>query len=536
LRTFGRPRVLICDDEETIRVLCGRALTKAGYDAVLTSSGTDAVAAARKECFDVFILDVRMPEMDGPRVLSLLREQDPDTPCLIISGHADFDAAVGLIRSGANEFISKPFDMQAIIMAVDRVLASTHLKVDSALLAATQTIFSSLDASEIVRRVLRVVRSLLKAQAAAVFLREPAAAYRLDPGSDVVQTTDGPTPVPPALSRLHEMRDPALLSREVPGDAELIDSLSPGAEGVIAQRLAVGDRVLGVLSAARDRGEKEFGESDMRRAMLLAGHVALALENARLHAAVEDQARQLEQALDRLVVAERVATVGRLATGIGHEVSNPACAVLAHLEIAGEQLRAGQTADVDDALRRATAGARAILDVCAALRPLAGANPRHLVDLRQVLESALLLASYELRGRAKVVLDLPPKMAPIVGDPAKLGQVFLNLLLNAAQAMDHHHPDNEIRISAASTARDMLITFSDTGRGVPAAMVPRLFEPSVTTKTSGSGHGMGLAICRWIVEEMGGSIRCLPDVARGAVFEVRVPFRPLATATGLTSP
>src|SRR5262249_33172401 len=152
--------------------------------------------------------------------------------------------------------------------------------------------------------------------------------------------------------------------------------IAPGTATVLAQRLAVGDRILGVLAAARTARDRAFGDGDMRRLMLLAGHVALALDNARLHHEVEANAHRLEEALDRLVVAERIATMGRLATGIGHEVSNPACAVLAHLELAREQLTVGRTHDVAESIRRASAGAQAVLDVVQALRPLAGSQPR----------------------------------------------------------------------------------------------------------------------------------------------------------------
>src|SRR5262249_61907972 len=109
--------------------------------------------------------------------------------------------------------------------------------------------------------------------------------------------------------------------------------------------------------------------------MLLAGHVALALENGRLHSDVEDHARRLEQALDALVVAERITTSARLAAGLGHEISNPACAVLAYLELAREQLRGGFTGEAGGGGERAGAGAHAILAGCRSA-PLPGPAPR----------------------------------------------------------------------------------------------------------------------------------------------------------------
>src|SRR4051794_24891152 len=136
-----RPRVLICDDEESVRLVCARALTRAGYDTASVSTGREAIAAMQRDSFDVLVLDMRMPDSDGLGILARLREIDPVVPCLVISGHADFDSTVSLLRHGAADFLRKPFDLEAMVMATDRLLASTHLKVDSALLAASHTIF-----------------------------------------------------------------------------------------------------------------------------------------------------------------------------------------------------------------------------------------------------------------------------------------------------------------------------------------------------------------------------------------------------------
>src|SRR6185295_11864911 len=145
MRSFGRPRVLVCDDEESVRDMCSRVMLHAGYDAFLVANGDAAVQAVRRESFDVALVDMRMPGMDGVAVLKAFREHDPDLPCVVISGYSAFDDAVECIRHGAVDFLKKPFDLETVVRAIDRAHASTHLKVDSALLAATQSIFSSLD-------------------------------------------------------------------------------------------------------------------------------------------------------------------------------------------------------------------------------------------------------------------------------------------------------------------------------------------------------------------------------------------------------
>src|SRR5688500_11297553 len=106
---------------------------QAGYDTIAVGSGLEAVAAAKRDTFDVIVLDVRLPDMDGPEVLAALRESDPDAPCLVISGNSHFEDAIRCLRNGATDYVRKPFDLETVVRAVDRVLASTHLKVDAAL-------------------------------------------------------------------------------------------------------------------------------------------------------------------------------------------------------------------------------------------------------------------------------------------------------------------------------------------------------------------------------------------------------------------
>jgi signal transduction histidine kinase len=524
------------DDEASVCALCERALTNAGYLPRTVQDGAQAIEEVRRSSFDVVTLDVRMPGMNGPEVLAVLREVDPDVPCVVISGYSSFEDAIECLRKGAVDFVRKPFDIETLVRAADRALSTTHLRADSALLAATQSIFSSLSATELAPRLLRVVRSFLSADEAAFMPADtgqvPRTTLRLGNKTRDEIAHDPPMPIV-AFRRLGGFQEPMLLDASLAQDGELIAALSPGAHSILVMRLAVGQNVVGLLVAARGADHRAFGERDLRRAMMLMGHSSLALENARLHTASEAQASELRQAQGRLVVAERVATLSRLSLGLGHEISNPASAILANLEVAKEATSAQQEDMALDAISRAAAGATAILGVCQALRPLAAHSPhdQEMLDLRRVIDGALLLCSYELRSRAHVNVYVPDRLPMLFGSSARLGQVILNLLLNAAQAIEPGHPEtNEIRI-VVDTQREgeVIVRVEDTGAGVPPDLLPTLFEPNVTTKL-GPGHGMGLAVCRWILDDAGGTIRSVPDVERGAVFEIRLPIKPPATS------
>src|SRR5262249_5789804 len=205
-----------------------------------------------------------------------------------------------------------------------------------------------------------------------------------------------------------------------------------------------------------------------------------------------EQARKLDEALDRLVAAERIATVARLAAGLGHEIANPASAALAHLELAQGHADRGRITEAGESLARAAAGVQAGPDVCQALGPLGAGKKEMAIDLHEVVEGAVLLASFELRARASVKLDIPRVLPVLVGDPGKLSQVLLNLLLNAAQALPPGQADaHVVTITVEPSAGAVLIRVTDTGPGGPAEDAEHILEPGTTSTAAGSLHGAG---------------------------------------------
>jgi CheY-like chemotaxis protein len=159
------------------------------------------------------------------------------------------------------------------------------------------------------------------------------------------------------------------------------------------------------------------------------------------------------------------------------------------------------------------------------------------VDVERVLESSLRMASNEIRHRARLVKDFSA-VPPADGNEARLGQVFLNLIVNAAQAIpEGRAAENEIRIATRLEGEDRIVTeISDTGAGIPPDVLPRIFDPFFTTKPVGLGTGLGLAICRRIVLGLGGDIQ-VESVPGKTTFRVTLhraaapaePARPVET-------
>jgi PAS domain S-box-containing protein len=260
----------------------------------------------------------------------------------------------------------------------------------------------------------------------------------------------------------------------------------------------------------------------------------------------------------RLAVSDRMASVGTLAAGVAHEINNPLAAVIANLDLVGEALTglepdtsdstSGQhLADVRELLVEARSAADRIRHVVKDLKLFSRADEeRHgPVDVRRMMESTLRMAATEIRHRARVVQDYGDDVAAVEGNEARLGQAFLNLVVNAAQSIAEGHVDrNEIRVvTRMDGPARVVLEVRDTGAGIPSEALGRLFEPFFTTKPVGIGTGLGLSICRRIVHEHGGTIEVESTPGEGTTFRVvlpaargtSAPSRPPVSAPGVAS-
>jgi PAS domain S-box-containing protein len=245
----------------------------------------------------------------------------------------------------------------------------------------------------------------------------------------------------------------------------------------------------------------------------------------------------------QLLVASRMASVGTLAAGVAHEINNPLAFINANLawlqdELAARRATLGDAAleELAAVLSEARSGIERIGSIVRDLKTFAhvetddAAGP---VDIRKVLGFAVKMADKELRQRARVVSELEDVPA-VLGSEGRIGQVFLNLLLNAAQAIpDGAVTSNEIRLRCVRRDRSVLVEISDTGRGIPAEQQPRVFDPFFTTKRVGEGTGLGLAICHGIVRGLGGEITVRSEAGRGSTFSVTLPIHLPSSASGV---
>lgn len=227
----------------------------------------------------------------------------------------------------------------------------------------------------------------------------------------------------------------------------------------------------------------------------------------------------------QLMFTERMASVGALAAGVAHEINNPLTYVLANTELLEAEAFKGPGFDlslVQQLLAEIREGAErvqgTVRDLLVFSRNDEDEGP---VDVRAVLESSISMAANQIRHLARLKTEIAP-VSFVHANQRKLGQVFLNLLVNAVQSLQHDR-DNEIRVSLAEEEGQVVARFADTGCGIDPAIRDRIFEPFFTTKPAGVGTGLGLSICYSIIRTLGGAIEVRDREGGGTEFVVRLP-------------
>jgi PAS domain S-box-containing protein len=241
----------------------------------------------------------------------------------------------------------------------------------------------------------------------------------------------------------------------------------------------------------------------------------------------------------QVVMADRLASVGRLAAAVGHEVNNPLAFAMANLDLAMERIAdetapaEARLADVAEMLREAREGADRVRHIVRDLRVFSRGETaeKALVDPRRVLDSCANMARGEIRLRARLAKRYE-ETPPVLANEARLGQVLLNLLVNAAHAIPEGDPDhNEILVATRTDASGrVVIEVRDSGVGMSEEVKRHLFEPFFTTKTGGRGTGLGLSICQSIVGSLGGEIAFDSEIGHGTTFRVILPPAPAQPA------
>ncbi|MBP8975458.1 MAG: GAF domain-containing protein [Bacteroidetes bacterium] len=270
-----------------------------------------------------------------------------------------------------------------------------------------------------------------------------------------------------------------------------------------------------------EKQQQEFSNQDVQLLTVLANQAAAGVENWRTYEKLVEVNNELKASEAQMIHAARLVAIGELATSIVHEIKNPVQVLMLQLDVMkrgtyipnAEELIHQQVLRLQDITRRLMSFARNVSDNVQ-FQP---------TDVNKVIMDTIAIVEHEYKlDRIEFELDLQGDLPLIPGNSNYLQQVFLNLAINARDAMPQ---GGKVIIQTSSDYFHVFVSFSDTGAGISQENLDKIFQPFFTTKEEGKGTGLGLAICRKIVNQHEGEISVESEVGKGTTFTIKLPIR-----------
>jgi two-component system NtrC family sensor kinase len=536
-----RGKVLVVDDDDAVNTMISDVLSRHGYQTDTAEAGEQALAKYQSGAYDVVVSDIKMPGMDGTELLREIRAMDQDTAVILVTGYADLRSARDAVKSGAFDYVLKPFNLTEFVREVDDAAAETRRhreqrerreQLEVLVEERTQDLEFH---SSVLRLEQERFHGILKSanfgllvlngdDDSIILVNEQAKRYLKLHGEP--------------LSEFFGQRPEQLFAAQI---SERIVKL---VEGVKAT-----GKVCRLPAFTTDDGV----------ILEMQSYPVTSKETLRATVVVVNDITERTKLEEQLLVSSKLAGIGELAAGIAHEINNPIGFVASNtrtlrryvsdlVELVGQYhklkdvLTAGEAAneligriealehklDVDyllDDMESLVAENRDGLDrVVQILRDLkafsrADEDAPGPVNLNEVIDEALTLARNEIKYKAEVRTELG-ELPPIPGHPGQLSQVFINMLVNAAHAIEQK---GTITITTRADGDRIVATVSDTGCGMTPEVQRRIFDPFFTTKDRGKGTGLGLSIALEIVQNHGGTIDVESTPGQGTTFTLTFP-------------
>jgi signal transduction histidine kinase/CheY-like chemotaxis protein len=553
-------KILIVDDDRQMCDALARVLSLRGYRCKRAHDGAEALQMLDQSSFDLAFVDVVMPGIRGPELIPLLCAKQPNLQVIMMSGSGSVEAAVRSLQSGAMDYIEKPVSTPVLLRAVERAARNVELGRTTALYKSSQTIFDAQHFEHLPEAIVNVAMQVMSADRVSLLLPSMdgrlcvAHAYGLDAEvQNNVRITIGEG----IAGRVAASGKPTIINGTASEMAQFADAVSRSqVKSSIIYPLVSGSRLVGVLTFNRLTDDRPYKRSDLDQASVLASQVMLALENLRL-------ARQT-------AINEKLAAVGQLAAGIAHEINTPIQFVGDGLHFLGSALedltklvsayqnaltawKRGQDAsalvaevdaleqevDVDDlfaevpkALRQTGEGIERVVSIVRSIKAFGrpDADTKEPTDIVKLVEATLTVA----RGEYKYIADVETHFEDlplVLAHPGEIGQVVLNIVVNAAHAIadrlkaERSSERGKITIRGRVDDVSVVLGITDTGGGIPKELRQKIFDPFFTTKPVGRGTGLGLSIARGIiVDKHGGELTVESEVGVGSSFFIRLPL------------
>jgi signal transduction histidine kinase/FixJ family two-component response regulator len=523
-------RILVVDDEPGITHLCERLLERADYEVISFTDPDKAMEFVTQAEIDLLLVDIRMPVVSGFDLIAYTKQHQPEAAVLVMTGFGTVETAIQALRQGVDGLLLKPFDVGGeLVKTVQQALDDAQKKRDAARIQALRPLFDITESfltetrpERLTELVLNAVCGHLRCENAGFYQRSPDGLHlALVSGRGKTLPEEDSDANGGIIGRIDALGTPMWVSAARPDETDLQQVLvAQGLNSVMCAPLSRLN-VRGVLYAGQDAEASAFREVEWEMFLLLARQATIAMENAILYEELREYVRRVEESQQALIRAEKMASAGRLTASIAHEINNPLQAVqnCLHLATRGEMTEKKKQEYLDLAKRELSRLMNTVQRMLDFYRP--GAVDLQDVNLVTLLRHVISLLSLQMQTRGiRVSTGFSSKLTPILAVNSQLEQVFINLFLNAYDAMPG---GGELRVSARPVKDTVEILVQDTGPGVPEEIRSQIFEPFVSTKEAGTG--LGLSVSYAIISAHGGSLDLLLDRGPGACFRVTLPVK-----------
>jgi two-component system phosphate regulon sensor histidine kinase PhoR len=485
-------RILLVDDETRFRETSVRLLAARGFEVIGAENGQAALDILSKNSIDLILLDLKMPVMGGEECLRLARTSHPDVPVVIITGHGTLDTAVECMKKGAYDFVTKPFEMDQLLLTINRAIEKRNLEREKNRYQE-ETVRNLIDLNTEKKRLETIISCMANGVMVTnkhmeIILHNPALLRLLGISGDLTN--------PIALTQvLH--------------DETLIEALKQIQSGEVpekeffSQEIHVGSKILRAISAPT------LGP-DRNVFWAVTGTVTV-LEDVTAF-------KQLDQMKSDFL------------NMVAHELRSPLVSIRQLNSVLLEGLAGPLQEKQQDFVKRTMNKIDALLglinDLLDVARLEAGRMVRQqaAVDVGKIIEEMVALMESRAREQ-RIVLSCSLKdLRPILADPKNIEEVLNNLLSNAI----NYSPDGgKVTVTARGVDQFIEIKVSDTGVGIPAEEIPKIFEKFYRVKHPKTRHiagtGLGLSLVKGIVEAYHGSIGVESAPGKGTTFTIILP-------------